>query len=30
MTRALSPEVAAVAGTVYLIHVPRPYRHARH
>jgi hypothetical protein len=30
MTSALSPQSTGLAGTVYLIHLQRPYRHARH
>jgi predicted GIY-YIG superfamily endonuclease len=30
MTGALSPQAAEDVGTVYLIHLQRPYRHARH
>ncbi len=30
MTIALSPQTIGRVGTVYLIHLQRPYRHARH
>jgi hypothetical protein len=30
MSRALSPHPDGHVGTVYLIHLQRPYRHARH